>query len=182
MRPNLTLVLVVAGSAAFATARSQESPSFRLNEGVLNAGGRPENGVVAISASFRIELDALGDAVSPIEALGATLAHVPGFVAAYPPPGEVTSLRFDDHVTLRWDPERSAGNYNLYRDTLGALAAPGYGACARTSISGTTTTDTVPVPSASGFFYLVTVENRLADEGTKGYRSDGTERTGTVCP
>jgi hypothetical protein len=33
-----------------------------------------------------------------------------------------------------------------------------------------------------GFFYLVTVENRLSEEGTKGFDSGGGERTGSACP
>ena len=169
MRTQLALVLVVAGWIGFGPARSQESPSFRLSESVLNAGGRPVNGAVATSASFRIELDALGDAVSD-------------FVAVYAPPGEVTGLRFDNHITLRWNAERSAGTYNLYRAGLASLATLAYGGCTQTSIAGASTLDTDPLASGAGYFYLVTVENRLAQEGTKGYRSDGIERGGTVCP
>jgi len=44
------------------------------------------------------------------------------------------------------------------------------------------TTDGGPVSVGDGFFYLVTVVNRLGEEGGKGFRSDGTERLGTVCP
>ena len=182
MRRKLALVLVIAGWAESGSTRAQESPSFRLTESVLNAGGRPENGAVATSASFRIELDALGDAVSPVAVLGPSFGHVPGFVSIYPPPGEVTGLVFDDDVTLRWNPERSAGSYNLYRAALDSLAALGYGGCEQTSIAGASTFDADAVPSGQGFFYLVTVENRLEEEGTKGYRSDGIERGGVVCP
>ena len=169
MQRKLALVLVVAGWLGSGPARSQESASFRLTESVLNAGGRPVDGAIASSPSFRVELDALGDAVSD-------------FVAVYAPPGEVAGLRFDDHVSLRWNPERSAGTYNLYRAALASLATLTYGGCAQTSIAGVSTSDTDPLVSGAGFFYLVTVENRLAYEGTKGYRSDGIERGGTVCP
>jgi len=45
-----------------------------------------------------------------------------------------------------------------------------------------TDTDSDPLPVSGGFFYLVTAENRLAEEGTKGFTAEGAERLGTVCP
>jgi hypothetical protein len=106
-----------------------------------------------------------------------------GLVGVHRPPGEVQGLRFDDKWTLRWDAERSAGIYNLYRASLGTLS-PGlsYGGCQQQNIALTTTTDSDPVPLSDGFFYLITVENRLTEEGTRGHDSDGLERTGSVCP
>ena len=31
-------------------------------------------------------------------------------------------------------------------------------------------------------FFLVTSENRLGENGTRGFRFDGSERTGSICP
>jgi len=112
-----------------------------------------------------------------------------GFDAAYPPPGEVAAtcgasgepcLVFTNSETLTWPAERSAGVYNLYRDNI----SNGFGDCEEQDITGTTTTDTA-IPTTA-FFYLATVENRLAEEGTKGFQSNATERVGgtglPVCP
>ena len=82
--------------------------------------------------------------------------------------------------TLTWPAEPSAGVYNLYRDDI----SNGFGDCEEQDIAGTTTTDTA-IPTTA-FFYLATVENRLAEEGTKGFQSNATERRGgfdlPVCP
>ena len=87
---------------------------------------------------------------------------------------------FTDSETLTWPAEPSAGVYNLYRDDT----SNGFGDCEEQDITGTTTTDTA-TPTAA-FFYVVTVENRLAEEGTKGFQSIATERQGgvdlPVCP
>ena len=72
--------------------------------------------------------------------------------------------------------DTSTGVYNLYRDPLSSLSGLGFGACQQLDLPTETATD-VDVPSAGvGFFYLVTAENRLAEEGTKGFRSNGIER------
>ena len=107
-----------------------------------------------------------------------------GFGEAYPPPGEVANLAFlSDDQTLEWDPEKSAGIYNLYRDLLSGLSGDP-GQCHESSIASATTTDTdVPVSAGDGFFYLVTVENRLGEEGTKGFDSGAGERgNSSPCP
>ena len=106
-----------------------------------------------------------------------------GFGSTYPPPGEVSGLRFVDGSILAWDPEWSAGKYNLYRDLLGNLSGLGFGGCEQPGLTGTTVADATPMPPpGDGHFFLVTVENRLAEEGTKGFRTDGAERLGSVCP
>src|SRR6185503_7363715 len=53
------LVAMAIGSIAFA----QTSASYKLTEFALNSGGDPSNATSAGSASFRIRLDAIGDAV-----------------------------------------------------------------------------------------------------------------------
>jgi len=165
-----------------APAAAQQSASHTLEEHVFNAGGHPAAGVSPASASHRITLGSLGDALAAPVLVGATSELSGGFVLAYPPPGEVEGLRFTDPATLVWDAERSAGRYNLYRAEVSTLGGLAYGTCAELGLGAPTTTDATPVAPGSGLFFLVTVENRLGEEGTKGYRGDGAERTGTVCP
>jgi len=163
---------------------AQESASYELNEHTLNAGGNPLGGVVLTSASYKITLDAIGDSVGGRDSSSVSYRMEGSFVAAYPPPGEVQGVSFTDPITLRWSPERSSGDYNLYRDLTGNLDLLGFGACAQQGITDTTTTvnDAHELDPGTGFFYLVTVENRLDEEGTKGYSHSGSEREGAVCP
>ena len=42
--------------------------------------------------------------------------------------------------------------------------------------------DESPPAPGTGFFYLATATNKLAEEGTKGFHSDTTERMGLACP
>lgn len=176
-RLGIALLAAVATSAA-----AQESASFDLREHALNAGGHPADGIVLASLGFRMSLGSIGDAVVRRGLASASFRADAGFVSAYPPPGEVLGLAFDTKTTLRWNSEPSAGTYNLYRDLLGNLSGLGYGLCAQPDLAGPTATDADPVAPGAGFFYLATVENRLDEEGTKGFRRDGTERGGTVCP
>jgi len=85
----------------------------------------------------------------------------------------VRGLRFTDHQTLVWDPERSIGTYSLYRGLLDSLA--GYGDCEQQDLEGETTEDSSPPPTGAGYFYLVTASNRLDDEGTLGWDSAGAQ-------
>jgi hypothetical protein len=106
-----------------------------------------------------------------------------GFIGAYPPPGEVLHLRLTDQETLVWDPERSVGVYHLYRDSLGSLSGLGYGACEQYDLLTTTTIDSDVPAVDNGYFYLVTAENRLGEEGTKGRDSSDAERPNPApCP
>lgn len=176
---TITLLLLMGvGSVA-----AQESASFRLNEHAFNAGGRPEGGVTAASANFRITLDALGDSVRTGVLAGGDFQLGGGFVTAYPPPGEVELLQFTDGETLVWTPEPSVGTYHLYRGAVGDIEGLTYGDCLESQIAGTTTTDAEPPPSEQGFFYLVTAANLIAEEGTKGHASSGDERANPApCP
>ncbi|GAG27337.1 unnamed protein product, partial [marine sediment metagenome] len=131
---------------------------------------------------FKISLDAIGEDVTATS-LGSASFHMGGgFGTAYPPPGEVAGLRFTDKATLVWDPEGSVGIYNLYRDLLSNLVGLGFGNCQQQELAAATATDADAVPPTDGFSYLATAENRLDEEGTKGFQSSGTERLGTVCP
>jgi hypothetical protein len=187
MRCRTLLALLFAcilGLLLAPDATGQESASYRLEEHALNAGGRPADGVEATSASYRISLDAIGQGVVGRDLSSDSYGMEGGFVSAYPPPGEVTGLFLTDAVTLVWDPEPSAGHYNLYRDALTSLADLGYGRCKQQRLTATTTTDpAMPSPAGEGYFYLVTAANRLHEEGTKGWDSYLNERPNpTPCP
>jgi len=177
--------------AAFAPAAwAQTSASYRLVEHCVNAAGHPAQGTILVSTGgavgFRITLDAAGDA-----AMGPTMSNAlgtfrmdGGFLLAYPPPGEVTNLQFSaDEGTLSWSPEKSAGDYNLYRGLLSALSGLGYGLCEQSGVTGNSTVHASVPPLRDGYFYLATVRNRLREEGTKGFGSAGAERANpSPCP
>ena len=165
-------------------AFAQESTSYKVKESVFNAGGDPSQGSVLSSASYRIRLDAVGDSVVQTGLQGPSFHLDGGFVSAYPPPAEIAGLRFlADKVTLRWDPEKSVGAYNLYRGPLTALAGGSTGSCLQATIAGEAATDQATPPLGDGYFYLTTARNRLDEEGTKGYRSSGVERPNPLpCP
>ena len=176
----------VAANLTFAflslPALAQQSANFRLTEHVLNAGGHPSGGVVMASTSYKVTLDALGESVVQGGMTSTSYRMDASFASAYPPPGEVAGLLFTDTQTLSWFAERSAGVYDMYRDDTSA----GYGNCEQKELAETTATDTSTPTAGNSFFYLLTVKNRLREEGTKGSRSDGTERLGAtdlpVCP
>ena len=58
-----------------------------------------------------------------------------------------------------------------------------FGVCEEQDILTATVVDGDAVPTNDGYFYLITAQNRLAEEGTKGFRSIGDERNNnTPCP
>ena len=177
---RVALVLVLL---AVCPVLAQESPSYNLTEHVFNAGGRPADGAVASSASYLLTLEAIGDAVARTGLQGPSHHLDAGFGSCYPPPGEIRSLRFSDPDHLHWDPERSVGDYALYRGLMSRLSGGGYGSCEQHGLTSASTTDGSLPPADDGFFYLVTARNRLLEEGTKGRDSDGLERANAApCP
>jgi hypothetical protein len=163
-------------------ALAQQSASYTLEEHVLNAGGRPLQGAILTSPHFKVTLDSIGEGVGGTD-LGSSLFHMDGgFVPPYLPPGEVVGLLFSDEQTLHWDAEKSVGDYNLYRDLVSNLNGLGFGSCQQQDLASETATDPGVPAAGQGFFYLATAENRLDEEGTKGFRSNGSERQGTTCP
>lgn len=175
-------VAVLCLAAAIVPCLAQTSASFKLTDAVFNNGGDPNQGSALASPHYHIKLDAIGDGVAAV-GLGSASFHVDaGFVADYPPPGEVSGLGFASKTDLAWNAERSVGTYNLYRDSLGSL--PGaYGTCDQPALEVTSWTESATPPPNGGWFYLVTAKNRLREEGTKGYLSGGTERSnGSPCP
>jgi hypothetical protein len=161
----------------------QQSTSHKLEEHVLNAGGLPLGGTIISSSSHRMTLGAIGQGVSFAAPASANFVMAPGFVTAYPPPGEVLNLRFTDSTTLAWDADPSVGGYNLYEGNIKSPFDTGYGTCATEGITTlSTTVSGEPVPNA-GMFFLITAENRLREEGTKGTDDAGLERDNSnPCP
>lgn len=163
--------------------RAQTSASYKLQEHTFNSGGHPSNGTNPTAAGVSITLGAIGDSAGAQVFSSASFRIQGNFVTAYPPPGEVMNLRLSaNKQTLSWNAEASSGTYSLYRDSLGVLPGLGYGGCLQQGIAGTSTDDTELPSSAAGFFYLVTVDNRLGEEGSKGFDSEGATRAGTQCP
>jgi len=179
-------IAALAVLASGAPAGAQQSASFQLEGSTLNEGGRPANGVIAQSASFQITLDAVGETVPTFESLSTSFGLSGGIVGAYAPPSEVETMAFGpgagSATTVLWSPIPTAVRYDVYRGPTGRL--PGtYGSCLASDLVGSAYNDPVAPGSGTAFFYLVTGENRLGEEGTKGYQSNGTVRTAApACP
>jgi hypothetical protein len=173
-----TIVLAAPGLVL-----AQASASYKLEEHVFNAGGRPAQGIVASSPSYRITLDAIGGSIAGDALAGASYRVAGGFVSAYLPPGELGGLGIlGDQQTLTWSREPASIAYNRYAGGLSTLPA-GYGTCAVSLAQGASLVDPSTPASRSGMFYLVTGENRLGEEGTKGHASTGAERGNpSPCP
>ena len=184
-------VALVAGAFLVAAALpaasgftfAQSSPSYRVTGQVLNAGGRPEQAIVSASPAYRLGVESIGAEFSGLAQSALSYRLAGGLALLAVPPGEVTGLEFlSDEVTLRWAAEPRSTAYNVYR---GALATPpgGFGACVHARVEETFVLETQDPPPGAGFFYLVTGENLLREEGTKGYASSGTERANPApCP
>jgi hypothetical protein len=172
----LLALLCVAGLAG-----AQESASYKLNEHTMNEGGNPDGGAVLESASYKLTLDAIGDSVAEAGTLSSDNYQVEaGFVPPYPPPGETLNLLFTDAQTLVWSSEKSVGAYRLFRGLLTDLPAD-YGDCTQRLFANTATDASAPA-SGQTYFYLVTAENRLEEEGTMGEDSTPAERPNTSPP
>jgi hypothetical protein len=175
---------------------AQSSPSFQIEQATLNAGGHPADGVVMSSASHTISLDSIGEGAVAVSMASVSFEMDAGFAALYQPPVEVAGscgaasgpcLTLSRSgplgaALLNWPFEPSGGGYNLYRDLIGGLSGLGFGACYQQGLITEMAVDADPVPASQGFFYLVAATNRLGEQGTKGFRSNGAQRNGTVCP
>ena len=166
-----------------AGVQAQESASFRLSEFALNSGGHPADGVSMSSTSFRISLDALGQGVSGLGLAGGGFSLEGGFVPPYVPPGEVATILFTAQATLDWEPAPAASAYNLYRGELPVSGSPEYGTCTQPDLATPVAVDSEAPVAGAGFIYLVTAVNRLHEEGTRGFDTEGVERNDTeLCP
>ena len=178
-RAIVLLGLLLACGAPLA----QQSASHRLEEHTFNAGGHPLDGMVLTSATFRMTLGAIGQGASIASPSSASFLMTPGFIGTYPPPWEVVNVRFTDATTLAWDGERSAGVYNLYLGSVSAPFDPLYGLCHAAGIPVPTVVVSAAPAAGEALFILVTVENRLDEEGTKGTDSAGSARDNSnACP
>jgi hypothetical protein len=180
-----TRVLVALAACCLPAAgiKAQSSATYKIDVRVLNAGGHPAAGTVLTSASYTITPDAIGDALAPTGLSSASFSVRGGTGAAHRPPGELAGLDFITKTTLNWLVEPSAGTYNVYRGGLGAILPSGFGGCQQYALPSPMASDVDAVPPGGGFFYLVTVTNFLAEEGTKGYSSNAVERPNNApCP
>jgi len=165
------------------SVRAQSSASYQIEEAVFNAGGRPRQGTALASASYRMTLDAIGESAVGTGMTGPSYRFDSAFVSAYPPPGEVRGDRFLDKRIYRWDNDRSVGWYEVYRGSLGSLPGGAYGICFASGLTVAKVTDSSFPASGQGTFYIATARNRLGEEGTKGFQSDGTQRANpSPCP
>jgi hypothetical protein len=174
MLRRAALLASLWSALAIVPAMAQTSPSFKLTEATINAGGDPGSGGRPASPHFHLSLDAVGDDLVRAGLASASFHLDGGFVGRYPPPGEVHGLLLNASATLQWSAEPSAAEYETYRGLISTL--PGsYGDCFAGGLTAVTAADASIPPSGEGYFYLVTARNRLGEEGPKGYRSDGTE-------
>jgi hypothetical protein len=165
-----------------APAAAQTSASYKLQETSINSGGDPRGGTPLASTHFHIGLDAIGDGLVRSGLSSASFHADSGFLDRYVPAGEVMNLRFTNATTLQWNPEPTASRYEVYNGSLSSQ--PGtFGTCFASDLASQSTTDASIPSTGTGFFYLVTARNRLAEEGTKGSQSNGTERANPLpCP
>ena len=179
MKRAIFLLALALSSGALA----QQSPSFKLEEHALNAGGHPQDGTVLTSASFRLTLGAIGEIVTAVDPSSASFSLTAGFTGSYPPSAEVANVRFTNATTLVWDAERSVGVYNLYQGSVTNPFDPNYGLCQAAGIPVETVSVSSVPPRGRALFILVTAENRLAEEGPKGSDSAGSPRDNSnPCP
>ena len=169
------LLLLLSGSAL-----AQTSASFQLEEYTLNAGGTPSQGSELASASFRMTVASLGNTLSAVGLDSASFQLDSGFGVSYLPPGQVAAMCggagelpavFTDVQTLIW-PRGAFGRDST--TCTGTIPVVGYGICEQQDLIAATYGDGRggALDRATTFYYLVTVENRLAEEGTKGFQSD----------
>lgn len=81
-----------------------------------------------------------------------------------------------------WDTESSVGSYNLYPAVRSDLAASS-GSCLQSGLLTPAGTEASGPGSGVCWYYPVTAENRIQDEGTSGNSSAGTLRPNPPpCP
>lgn len=180
---RVAFVLAVLAAVCLPIVHAQTSASYKMQESVFNAGGRPNQGTVATSASFRVTIDAVGDGVIGT-GLGSTSYHMAaGFAAPHRPPGEVQGLAvLGDKQTFQWDWEPTSTAFDVYRDPLSLLPTE-FGSCQASRVATNSWADANVPTAGAGWFYLVTGENDLWEEGTMGAETGPIERPNTApCP
>ncbi|HXV62500.1 MAG TPA: hypothetical protein VEK15_17505 [Vicinamibacteria bacterium] len=169
-------------------ALAASSPSFVLDEHAFNSGGLPDGGPIPSSGvGFRVTLVSIGGGLAHLDLASASFALDSSFSTAYPPPSDVLGVEFTSGTDLAWDPQRSMV-YNVYRDLISNLIGLGFGSCLAPAERALPIAADSSVPAVGdGYFYLVTAENRLDEEGTKGFQAmggiPGAERANAApCP
>jgi len=105
--------------------------------------------------------------------------------ASWNTPGEALNLAFVDLYTLSWDPPTSPGGSSVFYDVIrsdnpASFNAPAF--CLIDAASSPSGIDTMQPATGALFSYLVRARNDCVTTGTLGNRSDGTPRTGVLCP
>lgn len=178
MRGHFLLCALALAIPALVTAQS--SASYKIESGAFNAGGNPSP--VLTSTSYKVTLDAIGDGVAAASLTSASYNSGAGLPAEYPPPREIQGDTFTSKTTLTWLPDPSMGTYDVYKGTVPTFT-PSFGSCLTSGLTTEQCTiSDVPSPGQC-LYYLITAKSTLAEEGTKGYQSSGTERGNpSPCP
>jgi len=134
-------------------ASAQSSPSYRLEESTMNAGGHPRNGIGLSSANYRMSLDAIGETpIAPVLFSTAYSMDV-GFARCFPPPREVQQITVLDKTMFAWTPERSVGTYRVYRATC--MSCPLATALARSRTLASSTSRWRKFPTLANSFSIL---------------------------
>jgi hypothetical protein len=86
---------------------------------------------------------------------------------------------------MEWDPAPGAVEYHVYRGPLVSLTDSAFGACADDLDADRTDTmlsDTSIPPSATGFYYRITMEDFSGDESSLGVGTCAEGSNFTPCP
>jgi len=107
--------------------------------------------------------------------------------AVWGTPSEAQDLVWLDGDTVSWTPPVEPGGAVVVYDLLRSEAAADFGAgaaCAESDLPSTNAVDPTTPGSGAAFFYLVRAESRclVGGQGPLGWASDGTPRTGRLCP
>lgn len=177
---TLALMAAAAAPAAF----GQQSASYRLTEAVFNSGGHPGPGGAVTSPSYLVRMDAIGGSFSDHRLTGASFQLAGDFISAYPPPSPVTGLGFSASNALQWNQERSAGVYNVYRGTLSTPPlASDMSTCLLSGLTSRSAPDPATPPPMTAFYYLVSAENLLGEEGPSRVDASGVPHSpSNPCP
>ncbi|MEJ2368989.1 MAG: hypothetical protein P8Z49_11750 [Acidobacteriota bacterium] len=160
---------------------AQTSPNYSNEEHVLNCGATPAP--TLSSSNYQVTLSSIGDGLSTATMSSSSYEISGGFDAVFPPPGEVENVHFTSKTDMAWNPEPSVGTYNVYKASLADLQGGSSGTCFASGLASPTASDTATPSAGQCFYYLVTAENRLNEEGTLGSQSGGTPRpAASSCP
>lgn len=108
---------------------------------------------------------------------------------AFAIPGEITGLAFAaDTITMSWDSAVPGSGMSTVHDVLRGIlnefpigSAGSSENCLAPGISAATATDSGPLGSNHGFWYLVRGRN-VCGSGTYGSQSGGNPRVSSACP